>query len=426
MIRPRLWLALLTFTACPAREDDKPSPGTSPSEAKITAAVMKLDLKSDETSLSHFGTDPPPADSDRDLLSDADEKKHGTLPNVPDTDGDGLLDGWEVHGVNGIKLPELGALPRRRDVFVEMDYMSREDATNGLGPNDEVLKRIVDVFANAPVINHDGSKGIALHLERGNEVPYDEDLSPLDVEFYALRREHFKSEIRGPVYRYMIWANAYSGDTSSGYSMNIPGSDFIVTLGRWNNKQGGTDDEKVGTFVHELGHNLGLRHGSLDDVNRKPNHLSVMNYNFQTSGVSNNGERTFGFQPFALGALDEKQLQERDGLTPKDPSLKNYETMWRTLSSAIKRGPAADPLDWTGNKKIDNAKVVVDLNDDRKKDVLAATANEWPMLKIRAGTIGSTTQRTKLHDLARQDFVVHPVKELTAEENQLIKASLKP
>ncbi|MFO1002330.1 MAG: M66 family metalloprotease [Planctomycetaceae bacterium] len=48
-------------------------------------------------------------------------------------------------------------------------------------------------------------------------------------------------------------------------------SDFIVTLGQWGGGTGGTDDEKVGTFIHELGHTLGLTHGGSDHVNFKPN-----------------------------------------------------------------------------------------------------------------------------------------------------------
>lgn len=36
------------------------------------------------------------ADTDQDGLSDCQERRYGTQPNNPDTDGDGLLDGWEV------------------------------------------------------------------------------------------------------------------------------------------------------------------------------------------------------------------------------------------------------------------------------------------------------------------------------------------
>ena len=32
--------------------------------------------------------------------------------------------------------------------------------------------------------------------------------------------------------------------------------------------------------MHELGHTLGLQHGGADDVNLKPNYLSVMSYAF--------------------------------------------------------------------------------------------------------------------------------------------------
>ncbi len=366
-------------------------------------------------------------DSDGDRLTDLDEKvRYNTDPRNPDTDHDGLQDGWEIHGVNGIDLAELGASPLHRDVFVEMDYMTRVRATHGLGPGDDVLKRIVEIFANAPVDNPDGLPGIRLHLELGNQVAYDENLQPLNKEFYALRRDNFQSDVRGPVYHYMIWANAYDNGDSSGYSMNIPGSDFVVTLGRWHNNTGGTDDEKVGTFVHELGHNLGLRHGSIDDTNRKPNHLSVMNYNFQTSGVSVKGGHVWGFQTFEMSALDENALLESDGLQPRSATIADYETMWRVLSGASRRGTAGGPLDWTGNKKIDTGKVQVDLNGDGKNTLLDKTINEWIALKYLIGTIGSREKRFKLRELAEKNFVVQPVEELTEAQDQIIKASLAP
>jgi hypothetical protein len=69
-------------------------------------------------------------------------------------------------------------------------------------------------------------------------------------------------------------------DTISGYG-EMPGNDFMVTLGEWDF----TADEQEGTFMHELGHTLGLDHGGGDSMNYKPNYLSVMNYTFQMTNI---------------------------------------------------------------------------------------------------------------------------------------------
>lgn len=49
------------------------------------------------TLLLLFACTPPSTDADDDLLSIADEEALGTDPDNPDSDGDGLLDGHEVH-----------------------------------------------------------------------------------------------------------------------------------------------------------------------------------------------------------------------------------------------------------------------------------------------------------------------------------------
>ena len=148
-------------------------------------------------------------DRDGDGLTNEVEKRLGTDPNNPDTDGDGLLDGWEVHGVNGIDLPGKGASPLHKDIFVEMDYMRRDSAANGLGPNDAVLAAIKKIFVDGPVSNPDGRDGINLHLETGNEVPYDEVIDS-EEEFAKIKAASFDPK-RAPIYHYMIWGQPLLG-----------------------------------------------------------------------------------------------------------------------------------------------------------------------------------------------------------------------
>ena len=67
------------------------------------------------------------------------------------------------------------------------------------------------------------------------------------------------------------------------------GGDFMVTLGLWD-QQTGSAFMQGSTLLHELGHNLGLRHGGVVpsgalEPNCKPNYLSVMNYLFQVRGL---------------------------------------------------------------------------------------------------------------------------------------------
>jgi len=342
-------------------------------------------------------------DSDGDGLTDAEERALGTDPNNPDTDGDGLPDGWEVHGVNGIDLRALGASPLHKDLFVVMDFMERSTATNGLGPNSVVTAGITAAFAAAPVQNPDGRPGIAIHLMTGNKVDFQDDLNPLPQAFAAIKSQSFDVK-KAPVFHYMIWANAYGGGTSSGNALNIPNSDFVVSLGRWNNGAGGTNDQKIGTFIHELGHDLGLRHGSVDDVNYKPNHLSVMNYSFQTIGIMLNGRRVFSYQPFALPSLDENRLNEPNGLG-HDPQLAQSTTIFFDANAgSFVEVPAGGSIDWNRSNAIDTATVPADINNDGTRTVLSAIPNEWGRLVFNGGSIGSQSSLSGLSQLKIEDI----------------------
>ena len=253
-----------------------------------------------------------------------------------DTDDDGLLDSWEKFGVDtdndrltDIDLLFLGANPFRKDIFVEADYL--QAATHTHAPTKDAIERIVTAFANAPVSNPDGTTGVQLHVdvgplfgagarftvtgpggvtgtygdlgggngiaEAGNEIidHFGTGKGP-GTKVEDLKAVNF-DPLRDLVFRYAIFGHQTNGraavnDCTTGVA-NTDRREFLVTLGGVNpdgKPCWGTDlngfsvgfaFQQAGTFMHELGHTLGLKHGGTDKINDKPNYLSVMNYTFQ-------------------------------------------------------------------------------------------------------------------------------------------------
>ncbi|MEM7346645.1 MAG: hypothetical protein AAF485_20575 [Chloroflexota bacterium] len=306
-----------------------------------------------------------------------------------DTDGDSLPNGWELHGYDAdnddvidVDLPTLGANYQHKDLFVEMDYMERVTATNGLAPNQAVIDRLVTMFNNAPISNTDGISGITLHLDLDDLVPHDPSFSwdgGNVNEFYALKAAHFDTP-RTAIYHYMIWADTYANHTSTepfviGYSRKVPGVDFFVTLGSFENGAGGTDDHKVSAFAHELGHNLGLFHGGTQTTNRKPNYLSLMNYLWATTGVTQTGAIKFDYQGFTLPNLREPNLDEPDGLRGGS-ELTGYFTSYYCPDSSIRTVPADGPIDWNCDGDTIDTGLVLDINNDGDTTTLQSQ-NDW-------------------------------------------------
>lgn len=215
-----------------------------------------------------------------------------------DTDGDGLLDVWELNGIdaNGDGMIDLvlNTNPNRKTVIVEVDGMT------GRVPTQATFNGMIQAFANAPIRNPDGTFGIDLVLLI-DETNVQRTAWTANVwqDFRNFKTARFGNptergssnwaNIRAAkllAHRYCVFADQFpvviNGQTNwtvSG-SAELPGNDFFVTLGAWTPTNGGTFQEQQGLFLHELGHNLAMRHGGSDDNNYKCNYHSIMNYDF--------------------------------------------------------------------------------------------------------------------------------------------------
>lgn len=354
-----------------------------------------------------------------------------TIGGEEDTDGDGLLDRWEVFGADrdgdgevDVTLP--GADPMRKDLFVELDRMQ------GLRLSKAEYDAVVESFAVAPIANPDGTSGITLHIDTGGAVDpgadegggpgtcsngFDDDLDGLvdgadnaclvgldlgggnpigpavmvpggvaDPAFEDLREANFDPG-REKMFRWALFAPAgfedgdpdpnscYDGaDNGTDGSIDVLDDDCYADTAGGNAFIGGPDfyvaNNRGDTFMHELGHTLGLRHGGDDPHNCKVNHLSIMNYR-HTLGIRVGGtDKLYDFAParypgstaragVALAPVDESDLDEG---TPIDPADGVHQVAYVDQAGTLVRKPASAPLDYNGDGDTTDTGLAVNLD----------------------------------------------------------------
>jgi len=94
-------------------------------------------------------------DSDGDLLEDSVELALGTDPANPDTDGDGIPDGWEVLGHENVDYAALGCDPLHRDLLVELHVQSYTVANvlHSAEPSPTVQSALEHFYGSLPIDN---------------------------------------------------------------------------------------------------------------------------------------------------------------------------------------------------------------------------------------------------------------------------------
>lgn len=358
-----------------------------------------------------------------DLSTDADVNK--------DTDGDGLLDSWERYGYDydgdgkiDVNLPRLGANYLKKDIYVGYAWMDASASeAKSHQPSSTVLNYVKTAFANAPVANPNGTTGINLHFVSKGSVAHDDNLSPAWDEFDTLMNPKFTAAERR-IYHRLLCAHMYDGGTSSGLSRNIPASDFIETLGGWPTNPG-TTMQRAGTIMHELGHNLGLRHGGVDHENYKPNHLSIMSYLNQMLWLKKDGAPKLDYERFDLYNLNETALNEKSGLNRVggDTPIATYGVRWLVNGVTKTKSTSSNAyVNWNGTGNSSETGVQADINGSGNLSTLAAHYIEWKHIVYDGGDIGAGAPAS-----AKASDTIAPenLHELTAEEMARISASLQ-
>ena len=352
------------------------------------------------------------------------------VQSCADSDLDGLCNNWETEGIKDasgnviLDLPAMGADPLHKDIFVEIDYLKSADHSHQ--PYQEAIDIVTTAFFKAPVDNPDGTQGIKLHVDNGpasvmNPLAIDPVVgevwgtasrsNAIDHSTYGdnlgitndvlisnilkIRGNNFlNAEIpaernaREKVFHYTIFGHfIYTEKRDGTYisGVTLPGTikTSVVALGSYGNKVGDVW-QQAGTFMHELGHTLGLNHGGNDPVNYKPNYLSVMNYAFQMRGLPinlNHSDHPGNPYPFSLegyfdysrfGASELPQLDEQGRLNEPLglkilPPKPDFDISWYGTQYFCGWGiittydDASQTIDWNCNSA-DEINVTADIN----------------------------------------------------------------
>ncbi len=332
-----------------------------------------------------------------------------------DLDGDGIPDDLEnqdppnpIFDVNqdGVVSASERPDPNHKDVYVEVDWMQLHR------PNKDALDFVARRFAEGPVCNPDHQTGVRLHIEIDAEqaVAHSDDLSFPQVgcgpaedlfDFDIVKADHFGTpgerglpnsatilQLKAKVFHYALFVHNLRGCRGAGGTIVYPSgaseppSNFVVSLGNFDEIGGhkiGSFDQQAATFMHELGHDLGLCHGgggprsrSGDqgqcNVNCKPNYLSVMNYSRQFNLYSPfDIRRRIDYARAGLPDLDEvvdiSVVPHRLGL--REPAgiggPPGEETVYGPLPA--RRAAADGPIDWNRDENATEVGISADINN---------------------------------------------------------------
>ena len=291
---------------------------------------------------------PIAGDSDADGLSDEEERAIQTDPRNRDTDGDGLLDGWEVHGLpRGV---ELGARvrafdpaataeqrdrqldPRRQDVLVAVSYFPDANADSFRKQMSEVER----VYRGLQSANPDGSKGVWIHFIELPGLVAQEDTR---LAWWDVGNKYLPRQWRGMVHWMQVTAGG-GGQSSETGDM-------------------GSSSHGWAAFAHELGHQLSLSHTGDSSPGLCPLYTSLMNYAYNYSFDGEGAAIHFSAGALREVVLDERALRESLPFAYEKVKFLANRPFRFTLKD---NGDGTTLIDWNHNGVFDTEPVEADIN----------------------------------------------------------------
>lgn len=225
-----------------------------------------------------------------------------------------IVDAQDPVGPQTFQLTGTGIGIRHNVVLLHYDYMVAADHTHDpdvVAPG--AIQAVVDAFARHGIRMIIDPRHAAIpEIPEVVFGPLDCSKSPFpfpSANFYDLKAQYFHST--NPRVHYSIFAHFIAqgtpglGDECEPFAFSglaeLPGQNFVnAELGGFLLPEGAFTPSMArmalaSSYMHEFGHNLGLHHGGGigplgtdgDDFQRnfKPNYISVMNYNYLSTGI---------------------------------------------------------------------------------------------------------------------------------------------
>ncbi|QLI82129.1 lamin tail domain-containing protein [Chitinibacter fontanus] len=328
-----------------------------------------------------------------------------------DDDGDGIPSTAKVAGGTyaGLDLYAMGVRAGRPSVLIQLDSMQSTD--EGVKPQREALQAVVDAFArrNIDVLFDVGNlysasfSPVNFNLGGGKTVAFAAcaDLAPVSGCSGIADYKAGSMDIRRrQIFHYLLMASSRNLDGSSGSSgvAEIGGNDFIVSLGKWGLNSSTASNRyrlinyQAGTIMHELGHNLGLRHGGFENTNYKPNYYSIMNYLYQLQGLGDRAgsigpvQRYYlnkGYYSLSSCALEGSACSATYRIDYSDGSSERMNE--NALNEALSIGRGVDAgiyADWNNSRALNTATYALDVNGDGALGYLQ-DYDDWGNIALR-------------------------------------------